>query len=533
MEIRFNINLHKVSSLEWHSAYEGVKRIVNTFPLNLMRLKTDFVLDIKRLSWSEEVIFEMDGTECISFSGDLYSQTHRQTFLLFKDLEKQKNRANHNDLDGNVYYAKMRLYPYQRYENFEKYDIFQSLETFEEPYTICIQAIGIYLEHCFYQNSYLCCDTNLPQLEAIILWLNHTFNTSILSPKILDHEVLWDQVEPVYKNTDQAIYHFMTLSVQSEVEKFRFISGISKIRLESYLINDFRQYSSLEEIGAIITLSAYLEYCGDLDVFVIFSTRLQNELGNSAFTLEELLLMLLKEGICDKPFSNEMLIEFNKPDPYFTCNSVAHRWILLRSIGASGTINFTSTYDELLEVFAYHEPHNGLVFKKILDNEAKLIHDKRIAANTYLNELANNQIEASKISSPRGYAFYLNIQGNDYENYIIRNADAYLTNFNGGNDIIKPSDRFIKEVVKRFKSRLKYQEFIEIDHFTLLKSIYEAAFKNNIIITSTAWYNIEKEHRINILVFLKLYMSDPEEDNYFQKCRRFILENKEFWIYFT
>ena len=531
MNLSYIINLKSIEPQEWERAFEGIRRIVENYPIELVRMKSENKLGVERFCWTNEVFFEEENTQCIQLKGDGLTLEYGSTFTFYKDIEVQLSKNEDADYSRNPFY----LSPEQNYfdciTGYSGFDILNNWDTCGHPYTYCILAIGIYLEHCFYEKSYLAGDYNPAQIEIVLSWLNDVFKTSICEPKTIDHNSLWQKLSPLYSNSKDAIIRFWFLSKQSSSQKIAYLLEQNKDETEQYLVDELKNYTSVHQWGATDILMPYLVACDDLDSFVLFFKKVQKTNTHEAFNLCKLLEMILEKGICEPPFENEMIKEINKSRPSLETGMEGLNRLFFKMGGLPNTTDFYATADELLEVFAYYEPQNGKVFKDILDTNVEKIKEKRKEINSKIEASVDNIIanieDDFKASSDKIKMF-----GFRNEDYFVGEAQSQrktYKNFQEGAKIIGGS---IRKNLVLYKEKYK-EDYIDLkDKNEILKYIYKAVSKRGFVLTEKAWDNMDNEPDVEVLESIAYYVSVTEREIQFWAWRKYYLENNNYWIYF-
>ena len=538
MHLSYIINLKLVEPQEWAIAFEGIKKIVENYPVELMRMKRENKLGVERFSWTNEIHFEEKGSSCIQLKGDTLTLEYGSTFTFYKDIQVQMDTKEDVDYTQNPFYLKPEQEYFNCIKGYSEFDILNNWDTCGHPYSYCILAIGIYLEHCFYEKSYLAGDYNPAQIELVLAWLNDVFKTTIAEPKTIEHALLWQKLFPLYDVSQDAITRFWFLSKQSSSQKITFLLQQNKEETESFLINKLKTFNAVHQWGVIDILMPYLVACNDLDSFILFFKKVQKVNTHEDFNLIELLKMILEKGVCEKPFENEMIKEINKSRPSLETGMEGLNKIFFKMGGLPGTTDFYATADELLEVFAYYEPQNGKAFKIILDSNIEKINEKRKEINAKLETTVDNiiadienDIENDIEDSFKADSTKIKLLGFNNENYFVEEAKSQrktYKNFEVGAKIIGDS---IRENLKRYKE--KYDEnYIETENKNeILKYIYEAVSKRGFVLTENTWNNIDNEPDTEILESIAYYVSNTEREIKFWAWRKYYLENSNYWTF--
>ncbi len=530
MKLSYIINLKSIEPREWELAFDGIQKIIENYPVELVRMKSENKLGVERFCWTNEVLFEENNAVCIQLKGDGLTLEYGSTFTFYRDIQVQLSEKEDVDYTQNPFY----LAPEQEYfhciAGYSEFDILNNWDTCGHPYTYCILAIGIYLEHCFYEKSYLAGDYNPAQIEIVLSWLKDVFKTSISTPKTIDHNLLWQKLLPLYNDKKNAIVRFWFLSKQSPSKKISYLLEQDKEETDQFLIDGLKSYNSVHQWGVIDILMPYLVACNDLDLFILFFKKVQKANTHEAFNLCELLKMILEKGVCEPPFENEMIKEINKSRPSLETGMGGLNKLFFKMGGLPNTTDFYATPDELLEVFAYHEPQNGGEFKHILDTNIEKIKEKRKKINTKIEtsieKIIADDAHDFEVSSDKIKNF-----GFSREDYFVEEAQSQretYKDFEIGAKIIGDS---IRKNLALYKE--KYGEnYIELkDKNEVLRYIYKAVSKRGFVLTENAWHNIDSETDIEILESIAYYVSLTEREIKFWAWRKYYLENNNYWTY--
>jgi hypothetical protein len=529
MNLSFIINFKNVSSIEWKIAYDGIKKIIDAYPIELMRLKTDYPLDIKRVFWTNEIEFLDKKNKCIQIKGDLFSMEYGSTFTFFEDLKIQKSQKENVDYNIDTYYVEPNNEYFHCINGYEKLDIFNNYDTCGHPYSYCILAIGIYLEHCFYEKSYLAGDFNTKQIEIILDWLNDVFNESIKTPKTVKHNVIWNKLSVLYENKIDTITRFWFLSVQSSSNKLKFLLSQDKKTTEDFLIKKLSSYNSVHQWGFIDLLIPYLIACEDLEVFLEFYKKLQTVINSENFSLFELLKMLIDKGICEKPFKNETLKELYKQKASLETGMEVLNKMIFKMSGISSSIDIYISPKELLEVFAYFEPQNGIKFKNLLDKNIEKNKEKRDKQNLIIEKSLESFINEFDEDNFENKYNKLKFFGYKNEDYFIDEVKSQSRCFKDFEETAKVIGKAIIKNLNIYK--IDYPLFFNDlkDKKSILKEIYISSEKRGFSITEQAWKSIDNENDIEILEGIWYYFSLSEREINFWAIRNHFLENSKYW----
>lgn len=88
--------------------------------------------------------------------------------------------------------------------------------------------MGIYLEHCFYRQSYITGDFSTKQARLVTVWLEDLLNEKMKLPKSLHQQNLWNELQQVFDNPRHLITRFWFLSVRRAADNIRFLLAQDK-----------------------------------------------------------------------------------------------------------------------------------------------------------------------------------------------------------------------------------------------------------------------------------------------------------------
>lgn len=88
MNISYIINLTRIEPSKWEKCFEQLVKIVNHYPVALMRLKRNEPLGVERLCWTKEVVYNENGTDALQITGDFYTLESGSTYTLYKQANK-------------------------------------------------------------------------------------------------------------------------------------------------------------------------------------------------------------------------------------------------------------------------------------------------------------------------------------------------------------------------------------------------------------------------------------------------------------
>lgn len=200
------------------------------------------------------------------------------------------------------------------------------------------------------------------------------------------------------------------------------------------------------------------------------------------FTLNELLRLLLKQGVCKKPFKNEVLRKYNEESGSLETGTESLNRMILKMGGMPDGRNFFTTPEELLETFAYYEPENGKQFSETLNNEVSIIEAKRTEVNENLEEALPKTSEITEENEP---------QEAGLARYHLANEDCFIEEakaqkkHRGSEEVAKYVAADISKKLRAYEEKRGRKYFDYASSTDLLKQLYAAVLERGFALTET------------------------------------------------
>lgn len=239
--------------------------------------------------------------------------------------------------------------------------------------------------------------------------------------------------------------------------------------------------------------------------------------------------MLIDKGICEKPYKNETLKELCKQRASLETGMEGLNKMIFKMSGISSSIDIYISPVELLEVFAYFEPQNGIKFKNLLDKNINKNLEKRDKQNLIIENSLESIISKFKEDNFENNYNKLKLFGFKNEGYFIEEAKSQSRCFKDFEETAKVIGNAIRKNLNNYKIDYPHIFNDSKDKKSILKEIYIFSEKRGFSITEQAWKNIDNENDKEILEGIWYYFSLSEREINFWAIRKHFLENSKYW----
>ncbi len=532
MNLSYIINLKRIDFTEWEKCFEQLVKIVSHYPVTLMRMRIDECMGIERKVWTKEVIYSKNGTDTIQIKGDLYTMEWGSTYTIYKEADKHiiSDEKESTDYSPSPFW----LNPDGEYFNcspgYKPFDLFKNYDTCGAPYSYAVLAFGIYLEHCFYRQSYLTGDFSPKQIQLVMSWLEDLLDEKIKLPKSLHQLNLWNELQQVFDNPIDAITRFWFLSARTAADKIAFLLEHDKDNTNKFLIGNIRTYTSVDQLGVIDILLPYLQAVGDLEVFISFFKKVQKANKHENFNLNELLRLLIKQGVCEKPFDNEVIRKYHEESGLLETGMESLNRVFLKMGGMPESRNFFTTPEELLEIFAYDEPENGKQFSETITKEVSIAAKKRNDINEKLEE-AVLRISETMEEETEPVEDGIRRRHLASEDYFIGEAKSQKRP-RASEEVAKFVANDISKKLQEYEEKYGKKYFKYASSVDLQKQLYAAILERGLGFTENVWNEIDLLDDNTILEGLLHFALIREREMKFWNLRKDFFESPQYWHHF-
>jgi hypothetical protein len=343
---------------------------------------------------------------------------------------------------------------------------------------------------------------------------------------------LWERLLPLYPSIDLVVQRFFRLVKTDTKQCFEFLiaQGYGDA-LQKEMLRQWSNYSSVSQWGVTDWLFPYLEATKDVEQVAILVKQVHKITGKEDFSLENLLRLLLRNGVTVNPFQSEVVKELNETGDGLTSSMEQLNRLILRMKGMPNRINYYASPDKLIEIFGCMEPANGVKFVNIIEEETKKCLEQYQKLEDVTDEISEKSSATDDfVSSDKTeiMARWSRRRYLPFEDYILREVEEQVETFENSveNSLVIAGD--LGEMVKKYNEKHNNPYKLNTREETL-KSLSGFSNKRDFAIRETTWEIIDNEPDLDILTMLNAYASLPDRDTGFWSWRKHIFENPALW----
>jgi hypothetical protein len=401
-----------ITADDWAGIYPQIVGIAKAFPLKLMRIEAynGFERDKQDKDHLDLVVQEGQPDEHLDFYGDYMSWTAGTSICFYKEWSKHCAMALKN---GNTHPERpISWYPPTPFKNDGSIlhangatTTYGYIDTRGALYKYALIAIGILLENRLPDRALLLApEEEVSDIEAVTVWLEGCLDESFDLPIYFDKKRLLQTLAPHYDDPQHLVERFehlyrkqykrnMVFALEhiGYAPTFRFYAGVlSDCRFGTFGFSDVLA----PWIAATQNLESTLQLIAE-------SKRLLLERGDveqaDKYDLNDILNELLESFILWTPRQREALRHFYTNEQALETGDEDLWGIIRRMTGNRIDIcPIVASTDELFEAFMYHDPKNGHVFRKTIDEWLEKNGD---AFDRLLEKLSNEAQEPQAASA--------------------------------------------------------------------------------------------------------------------------------------
>lgn len=373
----------EINQAEWSIVYQKIASLTAAFPLKLVRIEAynGFSPELDKEHFD---LFVKPGTdeEHLSFFGDRTSFTDGTNIKFYKNW--QKHIENALETNSEVKAKPITWFPHKPFKDdgsapdangaSTKYGY---IDTRGALYIYAVLAIGILLENELPGRAFLIADEPEPEdIQKVVEWLEAHFQERFDGPIYFDKKRLIASIIHEYDDLKEVVCRLEHLFRKQFKRNMSF--AIEHIGYEpafefyAEVLEDcrFGTFGFSDVMDAWIAASQDLESTLEL---IAESKRLLLKAGKQPqadeYDLTFILKSLLKAHVLWTPLQREQLAPFYTNQQALETGSEGLFGSIMRMTGYRVEVcPIYATQDELFEAFMYHDPKNGAVFKKIIDD---------------------------------------------------------------------------------------------------------------------------------------------------------------------
>jgi hypothetical protein len=373
----------QISPDDWARAYQKIGELTAAFPLKLIRIEAYNGYDPNQDKEHFDLVVER-GTaeEHIAFYGDFISYTAGTSIRFYKNWEKHRQLALepcHSDPAKPITWFAPT--PFKNDGSVPKANgestKYGYIDTRGACYEYAILAIGILLENLLPGRALLTApEQDIQNIERVVEWLEGHFGGHFDLPIYFAKKRLLDSFVSEYADKTDAVERMEHLYrkqfKRNMAFAFEHLGYEPTFRCYARVLCDcrFGTFGFWDVLNPWIAATQNLESTLQL---VSESKRLLTEGGKTEdaneYDLNEILETLLGQFVLWTPLEREEL------EPFYTNKQALETgnediWgTIFRMTGHRVDIcPIVASPDELFETFMYHDPKNGAVFKKTIDD---------------------------------------------------------------------------------------------------------------------------------------------------------------------
>ena len=527
MEIWLCFDTHGITQQQWEPVWNECHAVLQYFPVPLTSPFWVNKWGAERVERKTELIHEDGDNTYLCVNSDMASLVMGSRFELKKNISKFPQSKESRDIDI--------LWIEEAYMDgfFGRCRIWEN-GTRGAPYGLAMIALGILLENRFPANCFMFgvhyADQQVDNMRA---WLAGALKTNIARPVCNDPERLLERLLPLYPNIDLVIRRFLRLAKADATQCFEFLiaKGYGDA-LQNELIRQMSHFSSVSQWGVTDLLFPYLETIKDVEQVAILVKRVHEINGKEDFSLENLLRLLLRNGVTINPFQSEVVKEWNETGDGLTTPMEGLNRLILRMSGMPNRIDYYASPDKLIEIFGCMEPANGVKFVGIIEEETEKCREKYQKLEEVTDEIAE---KSSTIDDYTPFDKTAEIMARwtrrrylPFEDYILREVEEQVERFkNSVENSLKIAEQ-LGEMVKEYDETYDKPYKLNSREETL-KKLSRFSGERDFAIRETTWEIIDNETDLDILTMLTVYASLREREINFWAWRKHIFETPALW----
>jgi len=405
-----------ITADDWAIVYSEIVQLAEAFPLRLLRIESynGFEYDKQDKDHFDLLVHRGQADEHLSFYGDWMSWTSGTTMRFYKNwsthCEQELAKVCEDTNRSITWYPPTPFKDDGSLPNANgACTVHGYIDTEGALYQYAVIAIGILLENRLPGRAFLIAhDVNPADIEQVVRWLENHLGETVEPPVYFDKKRLITSLEGHYddpKDIVERMEHLYRKQFKRNMAfalehigyepTFRFYAGmLSKCQFGTFGFSDV--------LNSWIAATQELESTLDL---IEASKRLcieRNDTQQAAmYDLNKILKELLHDFILWSPQQREELERFYTNRQALETGDEDLWGSILRMTGNRVDIcPIVVTADELFETFMYHDPQNGSVFRRTIDEWLEKNSD---AFGLLMEKLSNDHLP-SRVTSVENHA---------------------------------------------------------------------------------------------------------------------------------
>ncbi|MEY3241193.1 MAG: hypothetical protein RIR11_2631 [Bacteroidota bacterium] len=549
-----------ISAENWAIVYQKISDLVTAFPLKLLRIESyngyESNQDKDHLNLLVNLGME---DEHLAFYGDFISWTSGTTIRFYKNWEKHRQLAlesAHSDPSKPITWYQPTTFKNDGSipEANGEATIYGYIDTRNALYQYAIIAIGVLLENVLPGRAFLIAqDQDISNIQQVTEWLEGHFQENFDLPIYFDKKRLLDSFVQEYPDKKDAVermeYLYPNEYKRNMVFALEHLGYEPTFRFYAQVLSDciFGTFGFSDVLDPWIAATQDLEKALQL---ISESKRLLLERGDTAaadkYDLNLVLTKLLDQFVLWTPQQREELDHFYTNKEALETGNEGLWGAIFRMAGHRVDIcPIVADSNELFEAFMYHDPKNGAVFKKTIDDwceknidsfgllKTKLASQKNDPEEIEDDEIEDDENDKSEDHIPELEQASILSQFPAHEHFFIQQAIRINPGFFRLEEALADLRQYIWKIINE-EGSLDYvqkirEESIEDKKIVILQQLKKKRSVVTIGIGFEHWLFEEMDE--NVLLCLRLLLSLKIYNRSRAYARYRILHDRELWQY--
>lgn len=413
----------RITSAEWSIAYKYIKRVVEAFPLRLVRIEAynDYSPQLDKIHF-DVVVGEGTAEEHIFIWGDWLSHTGSISVRFYKDLAAQL--ANHSALKEIDATKPITWYPNEPYLNDGTIAPANGvaiparyIDTEGAHYESALLAIGMLLEKLLPTKAFMKAERlYVSDIEKVREWLEYLLEEPFELPIFFDKKRLLDSFVNAYATKKEAACRIAHLFREQHKRNMEFSLAQLGYSATFDLYADILATTTFGTFGFWDVLNPWIAATKDLEStlnLVAMSKQQLLEAKDNSYSLKNaakydltrILKELLGNYVLWTPQQRESLDHFYTNKEALETGDEDLFGVMKRMMGFRADIcPIYASEEELFEAFMYHDPKNGATFKQIIEDWKLKNMDAytnfKQKLETHLQESEERAVTSESVASP-------------------------------------------------------------------------------------------------------------------------------------
>ena len=519
-------NLNGIDDKEWEKTYKESVKMLQKFPLPLIRFKEETIRGSRRLVAIEKIV-EDKGlvSEHWEIFGDGESEQHFESFTLYR-YQKAIYDIRSAPMAKNILWAPKDSIDYLRAWGAEVF----GNKTQGAPYHLAVLAAGILFEDRFPDSIFVAGDINREQAEVVLPWMNSVLKKPVKLPIVTDGERLYTKLQELYDDPDLVIQRFKTLHTEPVIEEDILFKHAPRAYVSQNFVERLGEYTAITDGAAIRLIIRFL--AATQDIKQLIELVLQVGKGRTGFELAELLRILVARFITvAKETKKPLSLLAYRENPLETIGAISFQ-TRERLVKVPEMIDFNIDSAELLKTFVSYMPSKEDVLQAIIQEEEQKCYQTA-------EKIQKIRMDVEEELSPKQQGN--EEQGEEVPSDLLGPLSISPESYIGTEAHMQKDDenKEIEELAKRNMPGLLYDTKKAVNNLPKVardkslqfykSALYKGSYDNDIILLRAQWDCIDNCEDKAILKSLMVLAKNTSNLLVFVRLRKYILKNPQIW----